>query len=899
MKKRLLAICLTLFVLLQSSLISIPVMAASTATLSADTITADAGDTVKVTLKINSNPGLTFLKIRLSYDTNVLTLFGAYNGNVIKDMTSGKAYVWSTANTSYATGTLATFIFTVKPGAKQGSYPITFTCSEASNGENDVSVPAVTGTIKVNCVHNMKETSHTEATCKATGKSVMKCTECSYTETITFDKVDCSPVNEATCEDAFVCEYCGETLEKALGHAYRSETVEPTTSSEGYTLHTCMRCGDEYVDDVVPPIIEHEHTFVRQQVVKPTCTKEGYTLYQCSDSNCGETKKENIVSATGHKYTSKVTAPTCTAQGYTTHTCSCGDSYKDSYTSALGHNYVNRTCTRCGDTIEYSIGLKYTSNGDGTCYVSGIGTCTDTKIVIPSTYNGMKVTSIGSHAFAYCSNLTSVNIPSGVTSIDSYAFAYSTSLTSVNIPSSVTSISEGIFRECSGLVNIGIPSSVTSIGNGAFFGCSNLTSVNIPSSVTSIGNYVFRMCSSLTSINISSNVISIGAYAFESTNLKDIYYDGTKTQWALISIGSDHGLDEVTIHYLKEPVHTHSYTTKVTAPTCTAQGYTTYTCSCGDSYKDTYTAATGHSCSFKTTKTPTTSATGTLTGTCSKCNGTTTVTLPKLSTTDYNYTVTKVATCTATGTGKYTWKTTTYGKFDFTVSNPATGHQYVNGTCTRCGAKDPSFDADENVPMIVVDNATATHSSTFKLKVKLENNSGLINMNLSLKYDNAALKLVSVENGKIFDNLMLGQNYLFYSNQDEFASDVLCTMTFEVLSTAVVGDYTIEIICHEATNQAEKDVLVASGSGKIAVNNILYGDANGDGMVNAKDLTRLSLYLANYDYSTEQSSVEIGAGGDATGDGRINAKDLSRLCRYLAFYDYSTGKSSVALGPNG
>ena len=32
---------------------------------------------------------------------------------------------------------------------------------------------------------------------------------------------------------------------------------------------------------------------------------------------------------------------------------------------------------------KYSEGLKFTSNGDGTCSVSGIGTCTDTEIVIP------------------------------------------------------------------------------------------------------------------------------------------------------------------------------------------------------------------------------------------------------------------------------------------------------------------------------------------------------------------------------------------------------------------------------------------------------------------------------------------------------------------------------------
>ena len=40
--------------------------------------------------------------------------------------------------------------------------------------------------------------------------------------------------------------------------------------------------------------------------------------------------------------------------------------------------------------------------------------------------------------------------------------------------------------------------------------------------------------------------------------------------------------------------HEHSYTTSVMAPTCTEQGYTTYTCSCGDSYVDDYIDALDH-----------------------------------------------------------------------------------------------------------------------------------------------------------------------------------------------------------------------------------------------------------------------------------------------------------------
>ncbi len=40
--------------------------------------------------------------------------------------------------------------------------------------------------------------------------------------------------------------------------------------------------------------------------------------------------------------------------------------------------------------------------------------------------------------------------------------------------------------------------------------------------------------------------------------------------------------------------HVHRYPVVVTAPTCTEKGYTTHTCSCGDSYVDTYRDAVGH-----------------------------------------------------------------------------------------------------------------------------------------------------------------------------------------------------------------------------------------------------------------------------------------------------------------
>ena len=51
---------------------------------------------------------------------------------------------------------------------------------------------------------------------------------------------------------------------------------------------------------------------------------------------------------------------------------------------------------------------------------------------------------------------------------------------------------------------------------------------------------------------------------------------------------------ELVAYYTENRPHTHTYTSIITAPTCTKYGYTTYTCACGDGYVDDYVDATGH-----------------------------------------------------------------------------------------------------------------------------------------------------------------------------------------------------------------------------------------------------------------------------------------------------------------
>lgn len=79
-----------------------------------------------------------------------------------------------------------------------------------------------------------------------------------------------------------------------------------------------------------------------------------------------------------------------------------------------------------------SKGLRFVSNGDGTCYVSGIGSCTDKNVVIPSTSpEGDKVTSIGDYAFYNRSSLTSITIQGGIKSIGANAFYNCINLTDI------------------------------------------------------------------------------------------------------------------------------------------------------------------------------------------------------------------------------------------------------------------------------------------------------------------------------------------------------------------------------------------------------------------------------------------------------------------------------------
>jgi len=178
-------------------------------------------------------------------------------------------------------------------------------------------------------------------------------------------------------------------------------------------------------------------------------------------------------------------------------------------------------------------------------------------------------------------------------------------------------------------------------------------------------------------------------------------------------------------------------------------------------------------------------------------------------------------------------------------------------------------------PQIAVTNKAAIPSTTIQVPIVLSNNPGFAYLRIVLEYDESVLTLTKVSNSVPRLVMAEGSNVLSWDSSSSYAGNgELCVLTFTVDPEAEIGEYEIKLSVSECYDENTDDVEIYALGGTVSVIDFVYGDANGDGEVNGKDVIVLRRYLVGQD-------VEIFAGADANGDGEPNGKDVIILRRYL------------------
>ena len=156
---------------------------------------------------------------------------------------------------------------------------------------------------------------------------------------------------------------------------------------------------------------------------------------------------------------------------------------------------------------KYSEGLKFRSNGDGTCALAGMGSCTASCVLIPP------------------------QSPAGDTVTEILPYALKDSIVgAIELPTTIVTLSAASFAGCNRLAYVRV-----SAGNPAFaeedgvlYTADGTTLIYCPSG------------RSATSLTLSARLCRIAAGAFaDCTTLKTVSFAGTTSEWHNVIVGDD------------------------------------------------------------------------------------------------------------------------------------------------------------------------------------------------------------------------------------------------------------------------------------------------------------------------------------------------------------------------
>lgn len=249
-------------------------------------------------------------------------------------------------------------------------------------------------------------------------------------------------------------------------------------------------------------------------------------------------------SATGeHQFWQHSTGQnSCTTDTVTTYRCEvCNYTYTETI-PATEHEFVNGDCLNCSayDPDYGSPGLEYEAiipqYGSISYKIVGIGTCTDSHLIIPKYYDGKAVVRIDEKAFAGIEFIESVTVSTYLHEIGDRAFENCPSLRTVTLCDNIEKVGDYVFANCPKLYSVRIDVDIKEIGLGMFYQCRELTRIFYGKSEfvwegigkgtewnTGTGDYIIRFGeSSLVTVN--------GSHGLE--------YGQTQEGYAVVGIGT-------------------------------------------------------------------------------------------------------------------------------------------------------------------------------------------------------------------------------------------------------------------------------------------------------------------------------------------------------------------------
>ncbi len=190
--------------------------------------------------------------------------------------------------------------------------------------------------------------------------------------------------------------------------------------------------------------------------------------------------------------------------------------------------------------------LIFVSDGNGSCYVSGLGTYAEATVRIPEVSpDGDTVTGIGAGVFTDGGDLTvtEVYIPKTVVNVAATAFEACTTIQAIHVDeenTSFTSVDGSLYTKNmvwlikyasdEAQTSFSAPEGVLYVAAGAFNGAVNLQTVSFSADLRYIVSNAFKGCENLT----------------------DLHYDGTSASWNAVYVepGND-ALTNANCHFIE------------------------------------------------------------------------------------------------------------------------------------------------------------------------------------------------------------------------------------------------------------------------------------------------------------------------------------------------------------